>query len=384
MKKCNYCGLEKSNLIQLDGVYICDSCKEIVNKESQLVVNKLSNNVNKILSPREIKEILDKYVVKQDEAKIALATEIYNHLKRNYDDSLASVDKNNILLMGPSGCGKTYLVSTIAKILDIPMITVNATEFTASGYVGKSVDAIGKWMLKEADGDYDKAEKGIVYIDEIDKIACQNANQSLVSGQRDVGGLEVQKELLKIIEGTDLRLDSEFGFMDDGELDFLNTKNMLFIFSGAFEALDKIDDEKSIKLINDSRDFIDEDFLISDKLIKYGFLKEFIGRIPIITQVTKLDENDIIEIMTKKENSIITQYKKIFASDDINITFTDEAIQYFAKMALKSNLGARGLRSIVGGLMNKLIYNNCSTNKSKIIVNKQLIDELLNKNLINR
>lgn len=382
MKKCNFCGLNKENVSKLDNMLICDECKEIVNSECQITVNKVSNSSNKILKPQQLKKELDKYVVRQDDAKIALATEIYNHLRRTHLKELSGIEKNNILLMGPSGCGKTYLVQTIAKLLDIPIITVNATEFTASGYVGKSVDSIGKWILKAAGGDYEKAERGIVYIDEIDKIACRNANRSIVEGSKDVGGLEVQKELLKIIEGTTLRLNEEFDAFYDEEDDTLDTKNILFIFSGAFEDMDIINSlgkEKKISFdLNNNEDDLTDELMLSDKLIKFGFLKEFIGRIPIITKIEKLEEKDIIEIMTKKENNICSQYKKLFASEGIDLEFTPSAIKYLAKIAIKSNLGARGLKSIIGNLMNKLIYITSSTNKSSIKIDVDLINELLN------
>lgn len=382
MRKCDYCGLNKKVLTKIDNSYICDDCKEIVNKECQITVNKEKINPKKIIKPVEIKKMLDKYIVKQDEAKIVLSSEIYNHLKRTYITELSNNDKTNIMLTGPSGCGKTYLVQTIANILDIPMITVSATEFTAAGYVGKSVDSIGKWMLDAADGDIEKAERGIVFIDEIDKIACKNANGAMASGSKDVGGLEVQKELLRIIEGTELKLGDDDIF-DFDDYSSINTKNMLFIFSGAFEELDKIidiDKEKTIKFNNDDEDIIidNKDIILSDKLIKYGFLKEFIGRIPIITKVENLTEDDLVEIMTKKENNIISQYQRMFASDDIELNFKKSAISYIARIAIKTNLGARGLKSIISVLMNKLIYLNSSTNKSTITVTVSLIDELLN------
>lgn len=381
MKKCNFCGINKNNLTYIDGLYICDKCKEIVDRESQIIVNKTSNSNVKLLKPQEIKKELDKYIVKQDEAKIALATEIYNHLKRTYIKELSESDKNNILLIGPSGCGKTYLVQTIAKLLDIPMISVSATEFTANGYVGKSVDSIGKWMLREAGDDFDKAERGIVFIDEIDKIACKNANRTIADGTKDVGGLEVQKELLKIIEGTELRIGEDYDFDYDEKI---NTKNMLFIFSGAFEDLDLIDNLGKKKTISFSKEVKDievpNELLLSSKLIKYGFLKEFVGRIPIIANIKKLTEEDIIEIMTKKKNNIVSQYKKIFASEGIELTFTPSAVKYIAKIVIKTDLGARGLKSIIGNIMNKLIYINSSTNKATIKITPKLIDELLGLN----
>jgi ATP-dependent Clp protease ATP-binding subunit ClpX len=382
MKKCDYCGLEKKILTKIDSTYICEECKEIVNEECQITVNKENLTDKKILKPVEIKKILDKYIVKQDEAKIALSSEIYNHLKRTYIKELSNNEKTNIMLIGPSGCGKTYLVSTIASILDIPMVTVSATEFTASGYVGKSVDSIGRWMLDAAEGDIERAERGIVFIDEIDKIACRNANGAMAYGSKDVGGLEVQKELLKIIEGTEIKL-SDDDLFEIGEYDSINTKNMLFIFSGAFESLKEIIEsgtEKKINLNNNSEDIIlaTDDIILSDQLIKYGFLKEFIGRVPIITKIEPLTEEDLVEIMTKKENNIISQYKKMFASDDIELKFNPSAIKYIAKIAIKSNLGARGLKSIISLLMNKLTYVNSSINKSSITITIPLINELLN------
>lgn len=382
MKKCNYCGLEKKVLSSIDNNYICEECKAIVNSECQITVNKQSIDSKVIMKPAEIKKYLDKYIVKQDEAKIVLASEIYNHLKRAYIKELSNNKKTNVLLMGPSGCGKTYLVSTIANLLDIPMVTMSATEFTANGYVGKSVDSIGKWMLEAADGDIEKAERGIVYIDEIDKIACRNANHTLSAGMKDVGGLEVQKELLKIIEGTELKLSDDGDIFEMSEYDSINTRNMLFIFSGAFENIDKIVNEGSEKVISFSNkkeeDIIkSNEFLFSDQLIKYGFLKEFAGRVPIIAKIEALTEEDLVDIMTKKENNIISQNKLMFASDDITLEFQPSAIKYLAKIAIKTNLGARGLESIISILMNKLTYLNSSTNKSKITVTVKMINELL-------
>ena len=301
MKKCSYCKELKEYTLEIDkDIFICKDCEETIENQDKMILNVKDNKVR--LTPMAIKEELDKYVVKQDDAKIALAIEAYNHIKRCQIEDLADVEKNNILLIGPSGCGKTYLVETLAKIINVPFVTVNATEFTASGYVGKSVTSIGKYLINAAKGNISLAEKGIVFIDEVDKLAGKEGLS------KDVGGIEVQKELLKIIEGEDLRTnDEEDEFF--GEIDgiTINTKNILFIFSGAFEFLTK--KEESVSFLPNKKK-VEEKEITPEELIKNGFLKEFVGRIPIITEVQELSIDDISDILTKTENNLISQYQK--------------------------------------------------------------------------
>lgn len=371
MQKCNYCKEQKEYVEKIDdNTFICDSCKEIVNKESKIVVKKKNRNM---LTPLQIKKELDKYIIKQNDAKTILATEAYNHIKRCNIKELSNIEKNNVLLIGPSGCGKTYLVETLAKILDIPFVSVNATEFTAAGYVGKNISQIGKELFDKAKGDIKLAEKGIVFIDEIDKIA---GFADKYTG-KDVGGLEVQKELLKVIEGEELVISDGDEFFDDIPEESINTKNILFIFSGAFEYL-KTKEEKVQLLANNTKENDVE--ITNELLIENGFLREFIGRIPIIIELEKLEIDDIVNILTKAENNLISQYTKMFAYDNLKLEFSDDAVYEIAKMSYDKNIGARGLKSIMGNIMNKILYQTYEKKITEIKVTKEKIVSLIKKN----
>lgn len=370
MKKCSYCKELKEYTLEIDkDIFICKDCEETVENQDKMILNVKDNKVR--LTPMAIKEELDKYVVKQDDAKIALAIEAYNHIKRCQIEDLADVEKNNILLIGPSGCGKTYLVETLAKIINVPFVTVNATEFTASGYVGKSVTSIGKYLINAAKGNISLAEKGIVFIDEVDKLAGKEGLS------KDVGGIEVQKELLKIIEGEDLRTnDEEDEFF--GEIDgiTINTKNILFIFSGAFEFLTKKEEPVSF-LPNKKK--VEEKEITPEELIKNGFLKEFVGRIPIITEVQELSIDDISDILTKTENNLISQYQKLFAYDGIELSFTKDAIKEIATLAYRRKIGARGCKSILGKIMQNIIFTVDAKKTPTLVVTKEIVNNSYRK-----
>lgn len=368
MHKCDYCGELKEYTEKFGVKQICTNCKEIVNKSGKIIVNK---KTKKMSSPLDIKKELDKYVIKQEDAKAILATETYNHLKRSNIKELSNIEKNNILLIGPSGSGKTHLVKTLCNIINIPVAMVNAAEFTASGYSGKSITQIGRYLLDAANGDVSLAEKGIVYIDEIDKIAGSQMNRG-----KDVGGFEVQKELLKIIEGEDLRIPRESEFFDDFGSDIIiNTKNILFIFSGAFENLKN--KESKISFCEETKENVE---VTSDSLVEYGFLREFVGRVPLIVELERLEINDIVDILTKAENNLISQYKKMFAYDNIELDFTEDAVYEIAKTSYNKNIGARGLKSIMGNIMNKLLYQSYEKKDTKICITKDMIISLMKKN----
>lgn len=369
MHKCNYCGLLKEyTKTDKTGKNICPSCQEII-YNNRIIVNKKERYLQ---SPLQIKQELDRFIIGQEEAKIMLATEAYNHLKRIKIKELDNVGKNNILFIGPSGCGKTYLVETLARIIDVPVAIVNATEFTASGYVGKNVSQIGKYLLDKANGNINLAEQGIIYIDEIDKMA----GKSFKEGNKDIGGVEVQKELLKIIEGEELHVSDESDILNSLEEDIIiDTKNILFVFSGAFEGLKE--DEKHISIISSKIDKVKE--ITPELLIANGFIKEFVGRIPLICELNALTIEDMIKILKNEENGLLEQYKRMFAYDNIDLDFTDEAISEIARLSFDKKIGARGLKAILGNVMNCILYQAIERQITKITITKEKMIKIIGK-----
>ena len=377
--RCSFCGKAQENVRKIvagPGVYICDECVELCTSiiEAELYDDEKAgytlNELNDIPSPKEIKKVLDDYVIGQDDAKRTLSVAVYNHYKRIAHEEVAKQDeveiqKSNILLLGPTGCGKTLLARTLAKILNVPFAIADATTLTEAGYVGEDVENILLKLIQAADGDIEKAEKGIIYIDEIDKITRKSENPSIT---RDVSGEGVQQALLKIIEGTVASVPPQGGRKHPHQ-EFLqiNTENILFICGGAFEGLDKIiKDRIGQKSIGfgakvESPKEIDKykiyEELLPQDLLKYGLIPEFVGRLPIVTTLRELDKQTLIKIVTEPKNALVKQYKKLFEYDDVELQFEPEALELIVDKALERNTGARGLRSIIEDIMRDIMFD---------------------------
>ena len=351
-----------------------------------------TNNTS-LLRPTQIKQHLDRYVIGQDQAKRALSVAVYNHYKRIYKgdsvDSDLEIQKSNVLLLGPTGSGKTLLAQTLAKTLNVPFAIADATTLTEAGYVGEDVENILLTLIQSADYDIQRAEKGIIYIDEIDKITRKSDNPSIT---RDVSGEGVQQALLKILEGTTAQVPPQGGRKHpQQEYLQIDTTNVLFIVGGAFDGLDQIISkrlgENTIGFnttINDVKDYKKEElfkFVEPKDLIKYGLIPEFIGRLPIATSVNELDKEALIEILTQPKNAITKQFVKMFQLDDIDLVFTDDSLEAMADLALARKTGARGLRSILEKILLEQMYESPSRKDiTKIIIDKEnVLDDIAPK-----
>ena len=391
--KCSFCGKSQKQVIKLiagPGVYICDECielcVEIIEEEK---VEKLETTNEEFLPlPKEINQSLNEFIVGQEEAKKTLSVAVYNHYKRIYKgeqvESDLEIQKSNVLLLGPTGSGKTLLAQILAKTLNVPFAIADATTLTEAGYVGEDVENILLTLIQAADYDIKKAERGIIYIDEIDKITRKSDNPSIT---RDVSGEGVQQALLKILEGTSAQVPPQGGRKHpQQEYLQIDTTNILFIVGGAFDGLDQIITkrlgENTIGFntnLSEVKEFNKEElygFVEPEDLIKFGLIPEFIGRLPITTSVNELSKDALVEILTKPKNAITKQFKKMFTLDYIELVFTDDSLEAMADLALKRKTGARGLRSILEKILLDQMYESPSRKDiTKIIIDKENVTD---------
>ena len=400
--ECSFCGRKKPEtdlLIAGIDAHICDKCIEqahgIVLEE--LKANKGSKkNVGDLIlkKPKEIRAFLDQYVIGQDQTKKVMSVAVYNHYKRLMQlqtEDEVEIEKSNIIMVGQTGTGKTLVAKTIARMLDVPLAIVDATVLTEAGYVGEDVESILTRLLQAADYDLAKAERGIVFIDEIDKIARKSDNPSIT---RDVSGEGVQQALLKLLEGTVVNVPPKGGRKHpDQKFVEVNTQNILFIAGGAFDGVEKIISKRLNRQAvgystSKNVDNIDKDnllqYIIPKDIKDFGLIPEIIGRLPVLTHMDPLDKETLRAILTEPKNALIKQYKKLFSIDDVDFTITDEALDFIVDKALEYKLGARGLRSLCEAILTDAMYDLPSSDETVLNIDREYAEHTLNKNLLKR